>query len=403
MLTSGQPSLNPRLVKEADALVDAGYQVTVIYQYWNDWGTKHDDILLQQKKWNSIRVGGDPQLEPRRYLISKLIQHLSILLYQAFPFLGTSKWAISRGSYWLLKEAKKHPASLFIGHNLGALPACVYAARYHQAKSGFDAEDFHRNETTDYIDSKDYRIKSAIESKYFRYLNYLTVASPLIGEKYKMLFPYLYPQTILNVFDSSLRGKRTAEVGGILKLFWFSQTIGEGRGLENVIKALALLEIPVQLHLLGNCTAEIKNHFINLAIKATVNTDNIFFHSPIPADEIVDFASQFDIGLATEMSMPLNRDICLTNKIFTYISAGLAVLASNTTGQKKLLQNYESIGLIFDQSDHKDLATKIDNFSANRTLLEKAKLESYELGKKELNWKKERKKFLSIIEKQICS
>lgn len=58
LVTSGQPSLNPRLVKEADALVEAGYEVTVIYQYWNEWGTDLDKVLLPQKKWKTIRVGG---------------------------------------------------------------------------------------------------------------------------------------------------------------------------------------------------------------------------------------------------------------------------------------------------------------------------------------------------------
>ena len=60
LITSGQPSLNPRLVKEADTLSAAGFDVTVLYAYWNEWGTRYDKELLAQKKWKAICIGGDP-------------------------------------------------------------------------------------------------------------------------------------------------------------------------------------------------------------------------------------------------------------------------------------------------------------------------------------------------------
>ncbi|MEO6850572.1 MAG: hypothetical protein ABI203_06320, partial [Mucilaginibacter sp.] len=60
LVSSGQPSLNPRLVKEADSLADAGYNVTVLYAYWNDWGTKFDTDLIASKQWKAICAGGSP-------------------------------------------------------------------------------------------------------------------------------------------------------------------------------------------------------------------------------------------------------------------------------------------------------------------------------------------------------
>ena len=54
LITSGQPSLNPRLVKEADILANSGFDVTVLYAYWNNWGTTYDNDLLSNKKWNAI-------------------------------------------------------------------------------------------------------------------------------------------------------------------------------------------------------------------------------------------------------------------------------------------------------------------------------------------------------------
>ena len=40
-----------------------------------------------------------------------------------------------------------------------------------------------------------------------------------------------------------------------IKLLWFSRTIGPDRGIEFLLKALLIYEIPVELHLLGEMTA----------------------------------------------------------------------------------------------------------------------------------------------------
>jgi len=44
LITTGQPSCNPRVVKEADALSAAGHEVTVIYNYYIGWADENDQL-----------------------------------------------------------------------------------------------------------------------------------------------------------------------------------------------------------------------------------------------------------------------------------------------------------------------------------------------------------------------
>jgi hypothetical protein len=44
-------------------------------------------------------------------------------------------------------------------------------------------------------------------------------------------------------------------------------------------------------------------------------------------------SAQADIGLALEPGTTPNNDIAISNKLYTYILAGNAVVASNTSGQ----------------------------------------------------------------------
>jgi glycosyltransferase involved in cell wall biosynthesis len=386
LITSGQPALNPRLVKEADSLILAGYEVTVIYAYWNDWGTAFDAQFLPRKKWKAIRAGGHPTEQPAIYLFSRIWFKLSLLAFR----LNLFKWdsAISRSSFFLTREAKKHRADLYIAHNLGALPAAFKAAGVYKKPCWFDAEDFHRYETTDDENDAGVQLKIHMEDKYIPRLNYLSASSPQIGERYEQLYPGKKTVVLLNVFPKTLIvNAQTQESALPVKLFWFSQTIGKNRGVEQVIGVLKnFAPKTFQLHLLGKLDDD---------LQAMVNHADIFCYPPIPPDEIVHFASQFDIGLSTELNEPQNRDICLTNKLFTYIQSGLAVIASDTSAQNAFFNNYPNAGKIY--NDDLDLKAVFTYYLQNPQAISETKKANYDLGQTTLNWENESIKFLEVV------
>jgi glycosyltransferase involved in cell wall biosynthesis len=393
LISTGQPSLNPRLVKEADALAASGYDVTVLYSYWNDWGAKFDKTLLPTKKWKAICIGGDPDRKPLLYFLSKLIHKVAREISKRTNGRRLTDLAIARTVYFLARAAKKHKADIYIGHNLGALPALIKAAKANQKPCGFDAEDFHRNEISNKENDTDVLIKTRLEEKYFPNLNYVSASSPLIASAYAKLFPELTREVVLNVFPTDKRISEPIKNNeGPVKLFWFSQTIGHSRGLEGIMKALEAFEPGTyELHLLGHSDA---------SFKAPQNK-NVYFHAPIPSDELINFASKFDIGLAAETGIPLNRDICLTNKIFTYIQAGLCVVASDTSAQTKLLSKYPGIGKIFLKNRPKSLADTLFYYHQHRDKLFEARTAAFETGQSELNWETESKNFLKLVKKTL--
>lgn len=400
LVSPGQPSLNPRLVKEADALADAGYEVTVLYSYWNNWGDHLTKKLLLTKKWKAVNAGGHPTESPAVYFLSRIIHKLANWSYNKFQIAVSTEFAVARAAWFLSREARKHKADLYIGHNLGALPAVVNAAKKHKAKCGFDAEDFHRQEVSDNQDSFNYKIAKHLEDKYYNRLDYLTTSSPQITGRYRQLYPQKNPVTLLNVFPKSRHSKQRAfNKNGPLKIFWFSQTIGINRGIEDIAKALQSLKPEdFELHLLGYIAGDVKQQFINNVL---LNIKNVVFHDPIPSDEIIDFAAQFDIGLAAENSVPLNRDICLTNKIFTYLQTGVAILASNTTAQNNFLEENKGVGEIYDKGDINSLTSILSGWQADRQGLFNSCEASLKLGHDKFNWENEHLKFLSLINETL--
>ena len=394
-ISSGQPSLNPRLVKEADTLTAAGFDVTVLYAYWNDWGTRYDKELLAVKKWKAICVGGDPQNRRMAWFFSRLIFKMAgRRLQKSDGFDKLADIAIARSSYFLINEAKKHPADVYIAHNLGALPAAAKTAAFHKKSYGFDAEDFHRQEVNDDPNSFHFKICKFVEDKYLPGAAYLTASSPLIAERYTSLYDREIT-TLLNVFPKISVSVRAANQNKASKLFWFSQTIGPNRGLECIIEAMGLCSASTELHLLGQPAEGYRRDIEALAAVAGIDKTRITFHAPVKGDEIFRMAQEYDIGLASETGFCLNNNLALSNKIFTYIQSGLAVAASDTPAQSGLIGQYPKAGKIY--HDAKELAEILNFYDKNREHLAQTKMDAFQIGQTDLNWERESEKFLSLI------
>jgi len=302
-----------------------------------------------------------------------------------------TKFILNRNYQWQFQEALKAKADLYIAHNAGAIAVAADAAKKNDAKFAFDAEDFHRGENLSDLVK---RALILIEDHYLPIADYITAASPLIAKEYEQLYKKSI-STILNVFPKPNLPQMEKQNFNGLKLFWFSQTIGFDRGIEVVIEAMGKINNPLlSLHLLGNHNEQIKIQFNELAINFGLQTSQLHFYPPISSDEIFAFANQFDIGLATETGIPFNRDICLTNKIFTYVQSGLAVIASDTSAQSKLILDYPQLGLIYKKKECNQLVSIISRYLIAPQDLQIAKQNSLKIAQEVFNWEIEEQRFL---------
>jgi len=401
LVSSGQPGGNPRLVKEALLLQKAGYEVTVVYCPLSPWADRYDEQLINDyPKIEWIAAGYHPEKKKWQYrfvrLRQKIYTQLSKLLPQ-HPIIALRSMVLY--SQELEKEAVKHRADLYIGHNLGALPAVVTAAERHGGKVAFDFEDYHRGE--DKKDSDHWRKTKLVEDGYAPRLTYATAASPLIAEVYKTHYPELQLHTINNCFPLDYR-KTVEPPASPLKLFWFSQFVGPNRGLETVIEAMGRLNSTnVELTLLGNVSENNKQHFLDLGRQFGLELGQIIFLPPVPESEIVAIAGAHHIGLACEVPHVLNRELCLTNKIFMYLLAGNAIIFTKTNAQSRFLQENPGIGSCYQHDKPDELAMVLSAYSSNPERLKQHRNQSYQLGSNTLNFEQEGKKILEQVKQAI--
>jgi glycosyltransferase involved in cell wall biosynthesis len=399
-ITPGHLCNSPRLVKEVSSLYKLDYETSVIATQYLPFLSLEDERFRHQYPNCKIKLL-DWTNQSRKSLIrryySGIIQKALRWINRYIPFLILDKIILNRHYHWQLEKALAQQADLYIAHNAGALAIAADAAIALKAKFAFDAEDFHMGEIHATA------IQRAIENLEKHYLPqsaYISAASPLIAKAYQDSYRLSNPiTTILNVFPKQEQDIIIKENHHPLKLFWFSQYVGRNRGLEEGISALGQLQHKaIELHILGKLEQQEADCFYNLMQQQGVAKECIFFHSPIPEANLLSFAYQFDIGLALEKDIPFSRAVCLTNKLFTYIQAGIGVIASKTPAQEGFLKNHPKHTLLIDLDHPTALAEAIMKLATNPTLLSEMKKRNKAWGENNLNWNTEEDKFISIID-----
>jgi glycosyltransferase involved in cell wall biosynthesis len=399
-ISSAQPSANPRLVKEAKSLVQAGYLVSVIWCPISAWADEFDQQLFNEFptiKW--IKAGYHAKKDPFGYFLARIRQKT----WQYFYILIGNHFNASVKSLVLYSQelnsiALQEEAHLYIGHNLGALPAIIKAAKKYNAKSFFDFEDFHRGEGTE--GTLQTKLVKEIENKYIPLVDSITTASPAITEVYKAIFPNKNFTTINNCFSLSYAVECLQKIPDRpLKLFWFSQYVGRQRGLQTVIKAISNFKSDeITLTLLGTATDEIKEYFYALLDEVGLIKSQVSFLDPVKESEIVKIAATHHIGLAAEYVHIANRDLCLTNKLFMYMLAGNALLMTDTKSQQFFYQENSNIGLLYEQENVPSMVNALKYYLDNPTILDEHREKSLQLAETKYNWDLEKYHYLLLLE-----
>lgn len=399
IVSPGNLASNPRVLKEADALHGAGYDVTAIVCNYNEVLRQADDEIEAAVPWKVMRV-------PRSFgegVVARaamaLAKGLSVLGLNV-P-LGVAARSERTPVSALMRRAGEVKADLYIAHYVAALPAAAATARRHGALVGFDAEDFHSGEGTGSADDAfRMRMIGIVEGAILPLCAHTTAAAPLIGKAYAARYGISEPATVLNVFPVSMapavpKPPAAPEEAPGLRAYWFSQTIGPDRGLQAFIQAMAQTAACVTLDIRGSNRWGHGDALLALAGSLGI-AERVKLLPMAPPGEMVRLAADYDIGLSLETDVSENRRICLTNKIFTYLLAGVPVILSDTPAQKLLAVDLGQAARLCSLVDSAGLAKTLDAL-ASRPILAESAAAAWRLGRERYNWEIEQDVLLQSV------
>ncbi len=398
IVTTGQPASNPRLVKEADALSAAGYDVTAVGAHWASWAAEMDGPLLAARSWSCQVIDWRRHGSPWRFWTSRVRHAAGRRLAAVTANRFGTMWAAHRVAPELARAARHCAADLYIAHNLGALPAAFRAAS-GRVPVAFDAEDFHSGQLSGLDDAALRAYTEHVERTFIPRCCYVTAASPGIAAAYAALCGIPTPPVIRNVFPLEDRPAEPPHVNGPpVRLYWFSQTIGPDRGLEDVIDAMAFChDVPLELHLRGTWQAGYESTLRARASALGLPERAVTHHPPASPSEMVRLAARHHIGVAPEPPVSRNNDILWSNKVFTYLLAGLPVVLSRTTGQGELARELGAAAVLYPPGDGAGLAAALRPWVTDATTLRRAGSHAWALADGRYNWDLEQTRLVDLV------
>lgn len=390
-------------MKEAEALASAGYDVTILGVF-SDSELKRRDLMLIDKAGYRFIPVLDWTMGKFARSIPLSVSRAGKLIHRLFKI--ENFWELG-GVYPFLKSAAmRTEADLYICHMEQAM--AVGRTLLHKGKRvAIDMEDW-------YSEDLPLQERRARPCELLRRLERLLLTNGEFGfcTSHSMASSLVAtygcprPNVVYNTFPWADRDAldhqwKDRPSGARPSLYWFSQTIGPARGLEDLISALPSLAVDMEVHLRGTPSPGYREW-----LEANTPVEwkgRIFLHDMVHNTEILSRIAEHDIGFAGEHPDCRSRNVTVSNKLFHYMLGGLAVVASNTSGQHEIAAGTDGGVRLYHAGDPRSLADEINQLLVSPDALKAAKVASLRAAELRYNWEIEKAHLLEYVAKSLGS
>lgn len=357
----------------------------------------YSDVLLEEDRnliaGHAVRyeVYSDLRFKGLSSFRQRLEKKLAVILQTRFKL--ETVYSLGTAPRALVKQCRQMNADLYIMHQ--ELPTCMGERLIKNGcRVAFDLEDWYSEDLLPEARAeRPLRLLRSAESFALQNGAYCTTTSNALAAELASAYLCPAPQVVYNVFPSlSGRPGDQKDFSGPLKLFWFSQTIGPGRGLEGFIRLMGFIHTGLELHLLGN----LRDGYESVLNALMPEQHKLHFHGPVPEPELAAKIEEFDIGLALELAEPPSRYYTITNKFFQYMQSGLPVIASDTAGQAEGFRKYKP-GFKLQVNAAEQDAAALEHWLNDPAAIKQARQAALSAAGN-YNWENESKKLLNCID-----
>lgn len=393
IITNGHLCRNPRPLKEALTLGRAGYGVTVLTVRNHAPSEAPDRELLLDAPFRREVIEMLPGCGASAFAVLRN-RFLLWSARNAASRLGVSSIHALGPAGEMLRRARRHPADLIIAHNeLAHWVGTQLLAEGRLVAADF--EDWHSEDLLpEHRRGRPLTLLREVERVLLHRAAYVSTTSHALAAALHARHGGRLPEVIPNCFPLQ-PDPRSGPPGDPPAFFWFSQTLGPGRGVEEFVEAWTRTARSSRLVLLGEAYGGFDRDLL-----ARVPPDRrsvVDFLPLVPPAGLSAVIARHDLGLALERRDIPSRNLTITNKLLQYLNAGLAVVASETAGHREVLAQGPDAGVLIDLGAPASVTFALDGLLADRDGLQRRQQAARRLAAEVYCWEREEPHLLALV------
>jgi glycosyltransferase involved in cell wall biosynthesis len=375
----GTARTDVRVMREAIALVEAGFDVSIV-------DVEAEQTRPVEEQIHGVRV--KHIMKPRWFGSTRFKPW----------FLVKAAGMFIRGMFQLMQI----PADIYHAHDETAFAATYVAARLRRKHLIFDA---HELPFTGKSVTRWRRLHALAVGLVARMAPYcvgiITVSQPIAQEIHSL---YQGPEVtvIRNIpmYRTVQRSDRLREYLGLspeTRIALFQGAFNPDRELDRLVRSATFLDPDIVIVMMGNGPKAIQ-----LPLEALVESEQVAERvkiiPPVPYEELLDWTASADIGLIIySPDYSPNIRMCLPNKFFEYLMAGLPILSSQLDVVADLSRTYD-VGQVVSSLTPTDIAAAINTMLADPVALDGMRRNALESARRVFNWGKERQLLIHLYD-----
>ncbi len=379
----GAAATDPRVMREATALIEAGYAVSIV----------------------DIEEEGNHQREED--VRGVCLKH--VLMPHAFFSTRFDKWALFRVTKMFIRTTLRllqTQADIYHGHEVSGLLPCYVAACLRRKSVIFDAHEMPLFERPLSEFGPSRRLLRGLLVALLAHIvprcaGVITVSSPIVKEL-RNRYGLSEVTLIRNVpeYRTVSKSDRLRQYLGLTpetRIVLYQGYLQPNRGLDRLIRAAAFLEQDIVIVMMGKNRGTTQAQLEALIASEGV-ADRVKIIPPAPYAELLDWTSSADIGVnVASPDYSLNVRCFLPNKLFEYLMSGVPVLTSSLEAMVEVINTYD-VGQVLPSLEPADIGETINSMLADPAALARMSSNALEATKEEFNWEKEKLKLIPLYE-----
>lgn len=242
-------------------------------------------------------------------------------------------------------------------HSLAVLPVCARIARKHGARLVYDTHELE----TETVESRGVRRQLArfVERRWIRAADAVSVVNEEIAAWYRERY-HLRDVTVVRNVPSRRLAAPPERTGALHRafgvpegalLFLYQGVFSRGRGLDSILTSFA---------------GEGRHHVLLLGYgswqdrvdRAARDEPRIHVRPAVSPTELASLTVEADVGLSLIEDVCLSYRLCLPNKLFEYLNAGIPVVVSESPPMVRVVESSGAGWVVRPQ--HRELRGLID-------------------------------------------